>query len=81
MKKRPVMWAIAFKYQEGAFYNFEKGEEDLELSFSHLVPSKDMAEDFIEDYLAITYIPVPVTIISFSKDAFVYTYEKPSEWQ
>lgn len=45
MIKRPVMWAIGFKYKEDAFYNFMKGEEDTNLTFNHLVPSKDMAEE------------------------------------
>ncbi|MGG1444905.1 hypothetical protein ABE354_23215 [Brevibacillus laterosporus] len=82
MRKGPVMWAIGFKYKEGLFYNFMKGEEDTDLTFNHLVPSKDMAEDFIEDYLAISYVPIPVTIISYSEDGtFVYAYDPLYEWE
>ncbi|OAJ75233.1 hypothetical protein AYJ08_00345 [Brevibacillus sp. SKDU10] len=82
MIKRPVMWAIGFEHQEDTFYNFTKGEEDTNLTFNHLVPTKDMAMDFIENYLAISYIPIPVTIISYSEDGtFVYAYDPLYEWE
>lgn len=80
--EKPVMWAIGFKYQEDVFYNFKKGEEDTCLTFNHLLPAKEMAEDYIEEYLAISYVPVPVTILSYSEDGtFAYTYDPLPEWE
>lgn len=55
-------YAIAYKYQEDVFYDFSKKEDVIELESTCLLPTKSMAEQYIEDELSSDYVPVSIVI-------------------
>jgi len=81
MDNNPVMYALAYKYQEGVWANFEKDKADLSLSFQSLLPSRQNAEDMIEDAWGTDYVIVPIEIVSYRDDVAQFEYDDPEEWK
>lgn len=71
-------YAIAFKYQEDVWFDLEKGDNSSELKASCLLPTYDLAEEYISDELSMQYHPVKIKleilnkngVWSWSRDAF-----------
>lgn len=55
-------YAIAYKFQEDVFYNFEECSDHLGLEPTCLLPIKDLAEQIIEEELSIDYVPVEINL-------------------
>lgn len=67
-------WAIAYNYDSDYFYNF-KTEEESDLEESCLLPTEEIAKEFIEDYLSVSYTPVKINLETLSKDG-VWSYSR-----
>lgn len=67
-------WAIAYNYDEDYFYNFKTNEE-TDLEEACLLPTEDMAKEFMEDHLSTSYTPVEIELEKLSKDG-VWSYSR-----
>jgi len=74
------LWAIAFRYDEGVFYNFESGVDEYDFTPSSLLPTKAMAEEIIEDLLTDQHVPVEITIKSVNEHGYSYSRGRVEEW-
>ncbi|MFY0147859.1 hypothetical protein ACRS52_14690 [Bacillus cytotoxicus] len=61
-------WALAYQYQEDVFYDFAKEENTMDLSESGLLPTKEVAEDFISQQLDDDYVPVEIELETLQKN-------------
>jgi hypothetical protein len=61
-------YAIAYQYQEDVWFDFEKKEDSFDLRSSCLLPTKELAEQYIEDELGIQYMPVEIEIETINKN-------------
>lgn len=68
-------WAIAYKYQEDVYVDFEKREDTLDLTESCFLPTREMAEEYIEDELGDWYVPVEITLGRLESSG-VWTYNR-----
>lgn len=59
-------YALAYKYQEDIFFNIAADEDTSSLDEQCFLPSKEMAEQFIEDALSTDYVPVEIKLESLS---------------
>lgn len=75
------MWAIGNKNESEVCINFDTEEDDYELSFKHLLPTKKLAEQYVEDALGIDYFPFEVEVISYKNGISQFEYETPKEWK
>jgi hypothetical protein len=73
-------WAIAFRYDEDVFYNFETGEDEYDFRPSSLLPTKDMAKQVIEDILTDQHVPVEITIKKVDEHGYSYSRGRVAEW-
>jgi len=62
-----TMYAIVDSTEEGYYWNFKKEDMDSKLNGECLLPTKEMAEQYIEEELAIYYKAIEVNIESISK--------------
>ncbi|MCK2000542.1 hypothetical protein MZM54_03925 [[Brevibacterium] frigoritolerans] len=80
MEQNLIFYAIAYQYQEDIFYNFaEKKDIDI-LEHTCLLPTKEMAQQFIEDELSIDYTPVEITVYSYKSGELVFSRGLVSKW-
>ncbi len=61
-------WVIAYKYEEDVFWDFAKGDETSDLNESCFLPTKEMAEQFIEDELTTNHVAVELTLERLEKN-------------
>ncbi|MCC4002028.1 hypothetical protein K8Z37_32250 [Bacillus thuringiensis] len=61
-------WAIAYQFEEESFYDFKQAEDTMDLTESCFLPTKEMAEQFIEDELSIQYVPVEIELETLQKN-------------
>ena len=61
------MYAIVDSTEEGYYWNFYKLDIVNDLNGQCLLPTKEMAEEYIKDKLAIYYKVIEVNIESISK--------------
>ena len=66
-KNNLTMYAIVDSTEEGYYWNFKKENMSSKLNEECLLPTKEMAERYIEDELAIYYKVIEVNIESISK--------------
>ncbi|AWC29271.1 hypothetical protein [Bacillus cytotoxicus] len=64
-------WALAYQYQEDVFYDFAKEENTMDLSESCLLPTKEVAEDFISQQLDDDYVPVEIELETLQKNGIL----------
>ena len=76
----PVMYAIANKYQDDVWVNLKTGQDTYDLNFECLLPSKELADDHIEDVLSTDYEAIPVTILSYRDGVWALEHGGPKEW-
>ncbi|MBU8908530.1 hypothetical protein [Desertibacillus haloalkaliphilus] len=60
-------YAIAYKYQEDVFVDFSKREDVMDLESTCLLPTKAMAEQYIEDELSDDYVTVSIEIETINR--------------
>lgn len=68
-------WAIAYKYQEDVFYNIEKYSNTTTLTEKCLLPSKDLAEQIIDEQLSASFLPVEIELITLNENG-IYTWSR-----
>ncbi len=74
------MWVIGSKHEE-SFADLVKLEDDYELSLNNILPTKEIADRFIDDCLNDSYFSMPVTLISYSHGNTVFEYDTPEFWK
>lgn len=81
MPTNPILYALADQYNEDFFYNFLTKNYDMEFpSFAHFLPTKEMAEEFIEDQLCTDYVVVEVHLVSYKEGVMHVQYADPKRW-
>jgi hypothetical protein len=74
-------WAIAYQYQEDVWFDLEKKEDSFDLRSTCLLPTQELAEQYIEDELSIQYAPVEIEIETISKSGtWSWSREKVEAW-
>jgi len=75
-------YAIAYQYEEDVFYDFENGQDTLDAPCEPkmLLPTKEMAEQFIEDELSDSYVPVEIEIESYRNGITSYSRSRIEQW-
>ncbi|PER40825.1 hypothetical protein COL26_21950 [Bacillus thuringiensis] len=74
-------WAIAYQFDEDSFYDFATNEDTYDLKESCFMPTKEMAETFIEDELSIQYVPVEIEVETLQKNGiWSYTRGRVERW-
>ncbi|WP_436863973.1 hypothetical protein [Bacillus fungorum] len=74
-------WALAYQYQEDVFYDFAKEEDTMDLNEACILPTKDVADDFISQQLDDDYIPVEIELETLQKNGvWSYTRGKVERW-
>lgn len=74
-------WAIAYQYQGDIFVDFSKMEDTMELSETCFLPTKKMAEEFIEETLSDSYVPVSIQLERLEPSgSWTYTRGKVDRW-
>lgn len=61
-------YAIANQYQEDVFVDFAKKEDVLELNSTCLLPTKEMAEQYIEDELSNQYVVIEIELETINRN-------------
>lgn len=75
------MWACAYQYDEDYFYDFAKGEDSYDIEPTQLLPTKELAEQMIQELLSDDYVPVEIEIHSYNKNGVMsYTIGKVERW-
>lgn len=75
------MWAIAYKYQVDVFFDFKENEDTITFSESCLLPTKELAEEFIEETLGDEYVPVSIKIEDYSNGIITTERGHVAEWE
>lgn len=74
-------WAIAYKYQEDVFWDFEKDGETTDLKETCFLPTKDMADIFIEEELSDEFVPVEINLERLEKNGvWSHSRSEVKEW-
>jgi len=61
-------WAVAYKYQEDVFWDFEKEDETTDLKETCFLSTKSMAENYIEEVLSDEFTPVQINLERIEKN-------------
>ncbi|WP_268626944.1 hypothetical protein [Paenibacillus alvei] len=61
-------YAIANQYQEDVFVDFAKKEDVLELNSTCLLPTKEMAEQYIDDELSNQYVVIEIELETINRN-------------
>ena len=61
-------WAIAYQFEEDSFYDFKKQEDTMDLTETCLLPTKELADKFIEEELSLQYVPVEIKLETLQKN-------------
>ena len=75
-------WALAYKYEDGNFYDFKLKYNEVYLKDSCLLPTQEMAENYIRDNLSNAYTVVKVKIHSYADEGkkLGYLMTRLPEW-
>jgi hypothetical protein len=75
------VWAIAYKHQEDVFYDFEQYEDSYDLKPTCFLPTKDLAEQLIEEELSTyQYAPIEITIELVKPNLWSWYREDFPDW-
>ena len=74
-----IFWAIAYKYQEDVFWDFEIEGKAVHLKETGFLPTKTIAESFIENELSDDFIPVEINVERIEKDGCWTISRQPIE--
>ncbi|MFA2694547.1 hypothetical protein [Bacillus mycoides] len=74
-------WAIAYQFEEDVFWDFAKKDETNDLTETCLLPTKTIAEEFIENELSINYVPIEIELETLQKNGvWSYTRGRVERW-
>lgn len=74
-------WAVADQFDEDVFWDFTENEDTSDITESCFLPTKEMAEKFIEDELSIQYVPVEIELETLQKNGiWSYTRGRVERW-
>ncbi|MBG9693268.1 hypothetical protein ABD91_21260 [Lysinibacillus sphaericus] len=74
-------YVLANTDEEEVFYDIAKGQDANTINSGCFLPSKDLAEQYIEDQLCSSYIPVKINVETLSLNGdFVWTREVVPQW-
>jgi hypothetical protein len=74
-------WAIAYRYQEEVFYNFEIEEDTLDLTEQCFLPTESLATEIIEEKLSADYAPVGIELETLNKNGiWSWSRDQVEEW-
>ncbi|HHT7153120.1 hypothetical protein P4I85_14015 [Bacillus cereus] len=68
-------YAIAYQFEEDSFYDLSTEEETLSLKETCFLPTKELAQQIIDEELSIRYVPVEIKLISLQENG-IWTYER-----
>lgn len=68
-------YAIAYQYEEDSFYDLSTQEETLLLKETCFLPTKELAQQIIDEELSIKYIAVEITFTSLQENG-IWSYER-----
>lgn len=74
--------ALAYKPKEGHFYDFKTGDLANHLEANCLLPTEEMANQYIEENQLTDYVAVPIRLHSYTTEGNKLGYEMPrlKEW-
>jgi len=76
------LWACAYIYEEDYFYDFAKGETGYDIESTQLLPTKELAEQMIEELLCDDYVPVDIDIHSYKENGVMsYSVGRVDKWE
>lgn len=61
-------YAIAYLYEENVWYDLDKREDTFDLKSTCFLPIRELAEEYIEDYLSIQYVPVEIEVETINRN-------------
>lgn len=74
-------YALAYQYQEDIFYDFAKGEDTHDLTETCLLPTKEMAGQFVENELSVDYVPVEIELETLQRNGtWSYSRGQVERW-
>lgn len=74
-------WAIAYQWQEDIYYDFKKDGESNDLTEACFLPTRKMAEDFIEEELGTDFVAVEITVEVLEKNgSWTHTRGTVKRW-
>ncbi|BCC74174.1 hypothetical protein BCJMU51_p2029 (plasmid) [Bacillus cereus] len=68
-------WAVAYQFDEDVFWDFSKNEDTFDITERCFLPTKEMAEQFIEEELSIQYVPVEIELETLQKNG-IWSYSR-----
>jgi hypothetical protein len=68
-------WALAFQYQEDVFWDFAMNDDSMELKETCFLPTREMAENFIEEELNVAYVLVKIELERVERNG-VWSYSR-----
>lgn len=73
------MYAIADKYNEDFFWNFVAGDFLMTVNEGSLMPTKELAQDYIEEQLGSDCVVAEITVYQITKDE-IWEYSVQNVW-
>lgn len=75
-------WAIAYKYQDGVFHDFEKDDLTTDLKETCFLPTVAMANNYIQKELDNEYVAVKIKLLRLEENGvWAYSADKVLEWE
>ncbi|MCU5755678.1 hypothetical protein OCD05_05330 [Bacillus cereus] len=68
-------YAIAYQFEEDSFYDLSTQEETLSLKETCFLPTKELAQKFIDEELSVKYVPVEINLTSLQENG-IWSYER-----
>lgn len=73
-------WAIGYLYQDDVFFNFLVEDTMMDMNEEFLLPSEQMAVDFIVNNLNGDFVPVEITIESYRNGVMTWNRGPVPNW-
>lgn len=75
-------WVLGYRKKEGNFYDFKLKENEVYLKESCLLPTEEMANEFLDNHLSDDYVVLKVTITSYASEGskMGYLLQRLPEW-
>lgn len=74
-------WAIAYKYQEGVYYDFATDDLTTNLKETCLLPTKEVAEDYIRNEFDEDNVAVKIELLRLEANGvWAYSSGRVPEW-
>ena len=75
------LWACAYQYEEDYFWDFQKNDNTYDIESTQLLPTKELAEQMIEEILCDDYVAVQIVIYSYKENGIMsYTVGRVDRW-